>query len=118
MRTITNHQATEADTGITIRVIDEPGPGGANHHYVIDTPGAQPVELFFQNGPVAEQGVNGITQETLIAIAIDRLRSFQSGPFACDANQYALSYLDSALQWLHRRTRERMARGVEGRNVT
>lgn len=37
--------------------------------------------IGFQNGPIKEVGVNGVTQEALIAICIDRLRSFQEGPF-------------------------------------
>lgn len=52
------------------------------------------------------------------AIVIDRLRSFQSGPFSCRENALALTKCEEAMQWLHSRTLERMRRGVEGTNAT
>jgi hypothetical protein len=129
MRTITDH-IVEGDlpqNQLTIEVTDEPGAGGANHRYEISgfDPGTNPLcafedcalpkSILFQNGPIAEAGVNGITQETLLAIVIDRLRSFQAGPFRCDANALALNYCEMALECLKNRTRERLARGVEGK---
>lgn len=72
--------------------------------------------IGFQNGPIKEFGVNGITQEALLAIVIDRLRSFQAGPFACTDNQEALIHCETALSVLQRRTLARIARGVEGTN--
>ena len=73
-------------------------------------------QIMFQNGPIKEFGVNGLTQEALLAIIIDRLRCFQSGPFACHDNEIALDYCKEALFTLQKRTRERIARGVEGTN--
>src|SRR4030095_3387233 len=70
--------------------------------------------ICFQNGPIQEAGVNGISQEALLAIVIDRLRSFQAGPYACRENALALTYIENGLMWLQKRTRERAARGVEG----
>ena len=70
--------------------------------------------ILFQNGAIPEAGVNGVTQEVLLAIVADRLRSFQAGPFANDYNAAALSHVESALGALLDRTRNRMARGVEG----
>ena len=70
--------------------------------------------ILFQNGPIADSGVNGITQEVLLAICIDRLESFQSGPYACRENALALTKLQEAQHWLHHRTKARMDRGVEG----
>jgi hypothetical protein len=72
--------------------------------------------IAFQNGPIKEAGVNGITQEALLAIVIDRLRSFQAGPFACRENAIALTKCEEALMWLQRRTVARIKRGVEGTN--
>lgn len=72
--------------------------------------------IQFQNGPIKEFGVNGITQEALIAICIDRLRSFQAGQYSCRENAVALTHLETAQMWLMKRTRDRMARGVEGTN--
>ncbi len=72
--------------------------------------------LRFQNGPVKEDGngVNGITHEVLLAVLIDRIRGFQSGPWKCPENALALSYLEGALAALNARTKVREARGVEG----
>lgn len=132
MRAITGHivEGDSANHQLTIEVTDTPGAGGANHRYEItgfdnDTnpsrfnssgyshSGARLV-VMFQNGPIKEFGVNGVTQEALLAIVIDRLKSFQSGPFACESNQKALDYTMLALDFLKDRTRARIARGVEG----
>ncbi|NOV28030.1 hypothetical protein E5S69_31585 [Cupriavidus necator] len=72
------------------------------------------VTVLFQNGPIPEVGVNGITQEVLLAIVADRLRSFQAGPFACRENALALTKIEEAQHWLQQRTIARMRRGVEG----
>lgn len=68
----------------------------------------------FQNGPIKECGVNGITQEALLAIVIDRPRSFQAGPYASPLNYSALRSCEEALGDLQQRTLDRIARGVEG----
>lgn len=127
MRTIHEHKINPANDTLTIAVTDEPGSGGAHHRYEISgfetdsNPSAAP-DLFscersyvlFQNGPIAEVGVNGVTHEALLAIVADRLRSFQTGPFACKANACALTHIEEAIHWLQQRTIERMRRGVEG----
>lgn len=59
---------------------------------------------------------NGVTNEVLLAIVIDRLEGFQAGPFACDENGDALEFARRSLMALHRRTRERLARGVENKH--
>ena len=127
MRELHDHKVNPANDKLTIQVTDEPGAGGANHRYeitgylVAENPSAvAPVDnngsvvILFQNGPIAECGVNGITQEALLAIVADRLRSFQAGPYACRENALALTKIEEAQHWLHHRTRLRMARGVEG----
>jgi hypothetical protein len=122
MRTINDHKVNPANDRLEITVTDEPGAGGANHVYevtgFIDTsaPIAGPGKavIRFQNGPINENGVNGLTQEVLLAIVADRLRSFQAGKFACRENGEALIKIEEAQQWLHARTRGRMVRGVEG----
>jgi hypothetical protein len=70
--------------------------------------------ILFQNGPIPEKGVNGITQEVLLAIVADRLMSFQAGPFASKYNAKALDHVLLAQEALLQRTRDRMSRGVEG----
>lgn len=101
--------------------IDEPGPGGACHQFQIRSGTGSGVarilaELQFQNGPInaVGNGVNGVQHEDLLAIVIDRLEGFQRGPFAHGYNADALKSLKSALASLQQRTRDRIARGVEG----
>lgn len=118
MRNIEDHKVNLANDTITICVVDEPGSGGANHRYTANwcaRDGAlQSLAINFQNGPINENGVNGVTQEVLLAIVADRLRGFQAGPFACKSNACALTHIEEAMHWLQQRTIERMRRGVEG----
>lgn len=122
MRTVDDHKINPANDRLTITVTDEPGAGGANHRYEISGFDAAPpaasyedtIEIAFQNGPIAEAGVNGVTQEVLLAIVADRLRSFQSGPYSCRENALALTKIEEAMHWLQQRTLARMRRGVEG----
>ena len=128
MRTLTEHQVNPANDTLQVTVWDEPGQGNACHSYKISgynlltNPSAPPgvslsaVNIVFQNGPISadSNGVNGVTHEALLAIVADRLRGFQSGPYACKANACALTHIEEALHWLQQRTLERMRRGVEG----
>lgn len=114
MRTITDHIVNPANDLIAVEVLDEPGAGGANHEYAVVLPNGKTTSISFQNGPIAESGVNGLTQEVLLAIVADRLRSFQAGPFACRENALALTKIEEAQHWLQSRTLARMRRGVEG----
>lgn len=130
MRNITSHIVNPVNDKLVIEVCDEPGSGGANHRYDVtgfDTEnnpssvssqgyktsfGRLPV--IFQNGPIADVGVNGVTHEVLLAIICDRLEGFQRGPYACEDNAAALAYIRLGMVTLQQRTKERMARGVEG----
>jgi hypothetical protein len=130
MREITTHKVNGCNEALTITVLDEPGAGGANHLYDIrgmntgtnsscpftkryGSP-ADHATVLFQNGPIKDAGTNGVTHEALLAIVIDRLRSFQAGPYACRENALALTKVEEAMHWLHARTLARVARGVEG----
>lgn len=114
MRTLEGHKVNPADESLAVIVIDEPGAGGANHHYLVAGGDSVSTHIMFQNGPIAEVGVNGLTHEALLVIVADRLRSFQDGPYACNHNHMALHHVTEAMYWLKARTIERMARNVEG----
>lgn len=122
MRQLTSHKVNGLNEALRIEVLDEPGHGNACHVYGItsdeprraDTPPAVMCPVRFQNGPIVEYGVNGISNEALLAIVEDRLQGFQSGQYACRENAIALTKIQEAMHWLHHRTRERVARGVEG----
>lgn len=130
MRTLEGHKVNPANDVLTITVQDEPGAGGASHLYMIQgfntranpsdpfvkrhgSP-AEHATILFQNGPIAEAGVNGITHEALLEILIDRITSFQKGTHPSRENAIVLTHLQEAQMWLQKRTRERIARGVEG----
>lgn len=114
MRSINSHKVNPANDQLEVTVLDEPGAGGANHEYRVTQPNGVWFPISFQNGPIAEAGVNGLTHEVLLAIVIDRLQSFQKGPYACRENALALTKLEEAQHWLFHRTLARMQRGVEG----
>lgn len=130
MRELTSHKVGGLNEALKIQVLDEPGSGNANHRYHVTTVESAPPpetdvekcmsmaraihDIHFQNGPIAEAGVNGISNEVLLAIVEDRLLGFQSGQFACRENAIALTKIQEAMMWLQKRTRDRVARGVEG----
>lgn len=126
MRSINSHKVNGCNNDLEINVMDEPGSGGANHLYEISGFDAVTndignmryvlkfLPILFQNGPIKEVGTNGITHEALLAIIIDRLESFQKGPFACQENQEALGHIKCGLAILKSRTEKRLSRGVEG----
>jgi hypothetical protein len=118
MRNITDHIVSgDQAVQLQIEVRDDPGSGGANHIYQVKSGDKDEDVNFiiaFQNGPIKEFGVNGVTGEALLAIEIDRLRGFQNGPYKCRENSIALTHIEEALMWLQRRTVERIKRGVEG----
>lgn len=132
MKSLTDHKLTPLNNQIVIKVTDEKGLGGAHHRYEItgfDTdsnPSKADLEgycasyskavLLFQNGPLKEASANGVTEQALLAIVIDRLKDFQAGPFSSRENALALTHIETGLLWLHKRTLDRINRGVEGKN--
>ncbi len=122
MREITTHKVSgatsEVNDAISIHA-DGPGPGNASHKYSIrwknERDQTEPhCFIGFQNGPVKENGVNGVTDEALMAILIDRLEGFQAGKYASDENAETLHRMKMALASAQLRTKRRQARGVEG----
>lgn len=124
MRYLSEHKVNGLNETIDIAAVDEPGIGGASHVYELSLsspPGGAGITavngttvLRFQNGAINEAGINGLTNEALIVVVLDRLRGFQSGQFAGRDNAMAITHLEDALMRLQRRTRDRIARGVEG----
>lgn len=110
------------DDYIQVLVLDDKGAGGAHHKYsivckAIASEKGGHLELGhiqFQKGAILENGVNGITNEALLAIVGHRLECFQEGPFSSDFNKAALSGVDFSKTVLEMRTRDRKDRGVEG----
>jgi len=59
---------------------------------------------------------DGTTNEEVLAVLIDRL-NYLNGKFPCPENSIAIRKLREGLFWLNERTRERVARQVEGKNL-
>ena len=82
------------------------------HKVIIDDGKIATVQ--FQKGPLKEAGLNGVMNEDLIVMVIDRLEAFQESPFKCRENAVAITKLQEALMWLRKRTEDREERNVEG----
>lgn len=103
---------------LDVYAVDEPA-FGANHAYDVvfqskDSDAVVMANIDFQKGPVKEQGHNGIQNEDLLAIVIDRLQCLQRGDFPCPENVVAAKSCMSALAALNSRRRDRQNRGVDG----
>lgn len=89
------------------------------HDYIVEVEKANLTgftTIQFQNGPIPEVGVNGLTNEALLAILLHRTKVLNK-LFPCKENEEAILHMQQAFQWFNQRTINRKARGVEGRYV-
>lgn len=87
----------------------------APHHFkVTDLNGQKLSEIHFQEGAIKECGVNGVCNEDLLNMVLERLEGFQNSEFKCRENALAITAIEEALLWLRKRTIAREQRGVEG----
>lgn len=102
--------------GVAVNAISQLADGTeVQGHYYQLIAGGQ-TDLKFQNGTIPDVGVNGITNEALLAVLIHRMNHL-NGKFPCRQNSLAITKLEEAAMWLENRTKEREARGVEGQHV-
>lgn len=106
--------------------VDEAGPGGAYHKYVIkkdevvdnvtlERKTTDLIEVQFQKGARKdENATNGVIDSDLLEIVRHRLQCFQAGPFATEYNAKALEHLEIALMYMNRRVEDRIERNVLG----
>jgi hypothetical protein len=89
----------------------------ANHEGV-----APPQQLqFIQKEPGENPGElvtirDGTTNEEVLRMLIHRLKFLQNA-FPCRENAIVITHLETGLLWLEERTKNRVARGVEGKQV-
>ena len=87
------------------------------HQYDVQTEqGISIHALQFQDGTVPDVGRNGLQNEEVIEVLIDRM-NWLNKQFPCRENAVAITKLDEALLWLNKRTADRIKRGVEGKHV-
>lgn len=111
-----------------IYAVDEKGPGGANHKYIIAKHGETSwangnndtgvlAEIQFQKGARNLNGsMPGVIDTDLLEVVKDRLQAFQAGSFNSKYNAVALGHVEEALMWLNRRVEDRIERNVLGTN--
>lgn len=111
MRIHTDHN------GVAVNAISALSDGtNVEGHYYQVLAGPKNLIVEFQFGGVADNGVNGVTNEALLAILIHRMK-FLDGKFGCDENKRAIQHMEEALCNLEVRSARRIARGVEGKDV-
>ena len=59
---------------------------------------------------------NGTTNEEVLEMLIDRMKYLQA-KFPCKENACCITHLEEGLMWLEKRTRDRVKRGVEGKQL-
>lgn len=59
---------------------------------------------------------DGTTNEEVLRVLIDHMQSLQS-KFPCRENAIVITKLEESLMWLEKRTADRKARGVEGKQL-
>ena len=105
-----------SDGSRVVQQIGERTCGGAYANFRIVDGERVLVEIPFQSAPIPDVGVQGATNECLLAIVLDRLNSFQT-QFPCVENQIAIDACKAALAALEYRTHLGVKRGVEGKCV-
>lgn len=85
-------------------------------YFVKDKEGHMLGGITFQEGNPVERGVNGFTNEAILAIVKDRLKHLDA-KFSCQENKLAIEMITGALEILEKRTTGRLIRGVEGKEV-
>lgn len=105
---------TEQDGQLWVNAISQlAGGNDVNGHLYQLQAGLNSSQIRFQTGPVAAWGVNGVTNEALLAILIHRTKVLND-KFPCRENELALQKMQEALDLFNERTSGRVARGVEG----
>ena len=87
----------------------------APHHFTVKSvDGKDLCNINFQEGPIKECGVNGVSNEDLLLMVLTRLEGFQMSEYKCNENQEAILAINEALDSLRKRTMKRKTRSVEG----
>jgi hypothetical protein len=60
---------------------------------------------------------DGTTNEEVLEMLIDRMKYLQS-KFPCKENACCITHLEEGLMWLEKRTKDRLKRNVEGKNLS
>lgn len=95
---------------------DDIGPGGASHLYTFSIDGVEVGRIQFQKGARNEaSSTPGVVEAALLAVIVDRMTSFNAGPFPSREGAIVKTKCEEAMHWLRARADERAKRGVLGK---
>ena len=75
--------------------------------------------IRWQNGPLDRakgEKPNGAFVEDVLEVCKRRLEHYQKSAFACEENAIAMQFIEDAIVALTARRRDRISRGVQGKN--
>ncbi|MCK9198320.1 MAG: hypothetical protein M0P49_01820 [Bacilli bacterium] len=89
------------------------------HHFIVQRVSDDEViaKIDFQEGPIKENGVNGVANEDLLGMILIRLIGLQNSEFKCEENAKAINLIEETLKTLRSRTNKRIERGVIGTSI-
>jgi hypothetical protein len=93
--------------------------GAENGHWdsakIVDSKNSENtlLSIYFQNGPVAAHGVNGVQLPQVLRICLARYKMLNKS-FPCRENSIVIRHLEDAIMWDDERTAKRTTQGVEG----
>lgn len=100
--------------GVAVFAEGDPSLPKWGHEYTVGPSYRVLADLRFQWGGVAKHGINGLTNEAVLAVLIHRIGVLNE-KFPCEQNELAIGNLRTALAVLESRTADRVKRGVEGK---
>ena len=74
------------------------------------------VVFTIQDGPIGEVGINGVQATDMLVFTTALFKSLNDA-FPCSENEDTLVHLLEAIRYQDERTKNREARGVEGKNL-
>lgn len=81
-----------------------------------DVKGIAPIVSFtIQSDPIGEVGVNGVQATDMLEYVKCLFESLNEA-FPCRENALTITKIEEALHWQEARTKNRLKRGVEGKN--
>lgn len=81
-----------------------------------DEPGVAPIVKFtIQSDPISEVGINGVQALDMLEYTKCLFESLND-VFPCEENKETINKIQEAIFYQHQRTKDRIQRGVEGKN--
>lgn len=88
----------------------------AGHVYVLENDSKDVSELKFIKRENGELVWNGVQNDEVLKVLIDRMYFLQS-KMPCRENAIIITKLEEALMWTEARTKKRVAQGVETKDI-